>query len=143
MECIFCDGKLKEFIIKKFKYWTIYLNENQYYLGRVYIALNRHGSESTVELGKLEWIEFKDIIDKITKIVKKLYNYNLMNYLILQNKDRNHFHMHLIPRYESSRFFYGKEFKDELWGKPPIPTPKIEFDKELLMKIIIDLKKEL
>ena len=55
MECIFCDGKLEKYLIKKFEYWQVYLNPNQYYLGRVYITLNRHGPESTIELTDEEW----------------------------------------------------------------------------------------
>ena len=66
-----------------------------------------------------------------------------MSYLVLQNKDRNHFHMHLIPRYIDARIIYGEEFKDELWGKPPIPTPQKEFDEKLLINIKEDIQKEL
>jgi len=143
MGCIFCDGKLEKYLIKKFDYWTVYLNENQYYLGRVYVTLNRHGPESTTELTDQEWQEFKRVIDKITKVLKYLYKYDLMNYATLQNVDRNHFHMHLIPRYIDARIVYGEEFKDELWGKPPFPAPKKEVSEKLLMNIKEGIQKEL
>ncbi len=141
--CIFCDGNLEIFLVKKFEYWAVYLNSNQYNLGRVYIALNRHGPESTIELTKEEWGGFKQVIDKVTKVLISLYKYDLMNYVILQNRDRNHFHMHLIPRYIDARIVHGEEFKDELWGKPPFPTPKKEFDERLLIKIKEDIQKRL
>ena len=64
-----------------------------------------------------------------------------MSYLTLQNKDRNHFHVHIIPRYKEKRLIYEQEFKDELWGKAPIPTPKKEFNEEILIKIKDDIKK--
>lgn len=141
MACIFCDGKLEKYFIKKFNYWNVYLNENQSFLGRVYVALSRHGPESTNELTKDEWDEFKIVLDKLTKAFKSLYTFDLMNYAVLQNKDRHHFHMHLVPRYSSVRTFYGTEFKDESWGKPPFPAPKSQFDEKLLTKIKEDIKK--
>ncbi len=141
--CIFCDGNIEKNIIKKFEYWNVYLYPNQCYLGRVYIALNKHGPESILELDDREWHEFKIVIDKVAKALKTLYNYDLMNYIILQNKDRNHFHMQLIPRYIDARILHGEEFKDELWGKSPIPTPQKEFSEKILMKIKDDIKKEL
>ena len=142
-KCIFCDGDLEKYFVKKFEYWNVYLNPNQYHLGRVYVALNRHGPESTLELTDQEWQEFKEVIDKVTKVLKSLYKYDLMNYATLQNVDRNHFHMHLIPRYIDARIVYGEEFRDELWSKPPFPTPKKEFDEKLLIKIKEDIQKEL
>lgn len=141
-KCIFCDGKLEKFLIKKFNYWTVYLNEDQYYLGRIYVALNRHGPEDTVNLTDEEWKELKLVNDSLTKILKSLYDYDLISYLTLQNKDRNHFHVHIIPRYKDKREFYGREFEDKLWGKAPIPTPKKEeLGEEILIKIKEDIKK--
>ncbi len=113
-KCIFCDGELEKFSIKRFNYWTVYLNKDQYYLGRVYVALNRHGPEDTVNLTKEEWEELKLVNDNLTKILKFLYNYDLISYLTLQNKDRNHFHVHIIPKYKDKREFHGREFEDEL-----------------------------
>ncbi len=141
--CIFCDGNLEKVIIKKFEYWTVYLNPNQYYLGRVYIALNRHGPESTLELDDREWHELKIVLDKVTKTLKTLYNYDLMDYIALQDKYRNHFCLQLIPRYIDARIVHGEEFKDELWGKSPIPSPQKEFSEKILLKIKDDIKKEL
>lgn len=143
MECIFCDKKLEKYLIKKFEYWTVYLNPDQYYLGRIYVALNRHGPENTFELRDEEWNEFKQVIDKVAKVQKLLYRYDLVHYLILQMYDRNHFHMHLIPGYKDVRVVYGEEFKDELLGKSPFPSPKKEFDEKLLQKIKEDIQKEL
>ena len=87
-------------------------------------------------------IEHPDL-DKIAKTLKTLYNYDLMNYIALQNKDRNHFQLQLIPRYIDARVVHGEEFRDENWGKSPIPTPQKEFNEKILSKIKDDVKKEL
>ena len=97
VECKFCNGELDKFLIKKFNYWTIYLNKNQSYLGRVYVVLNRHGPEDTIGLTEEEWKELKVVEDKVTNALKLLYNPDLMNYLTIQTKDRNHFHVHIFP----------------------------------------------
>ena len=141
--CIFCDGKLEKYFIKKFEYWNVYLCEDQNYLGRTYIALNRHGPETIQELTNEEWIEFRDVIDKVSKVLHNLYKYDFINYLVLQNNDRNHFHIQLIPRYIEARIVYGEEFKDERWGHSPFPADKKEFSEKLLLKIKEDIKKEL
>ncbi len=132
-QCKFCNGNLEE--IKRFNYWTVYLNDNQYYLGRLFLALNRHGPESTPELTKEEWDELKIILDKTTLAVNDLFNVDLFSYLTLQNKDRNHFHVHLFPRYENEREFNEEIFKDENWGKAPVPSPPKEIKQETLQKI--------
>jgi len=142
-KCKFCDGKLNELLIKKFNYWTVYLNDNQSYLGRVFIVLNRHGLEDTLQLTKEEWVELKEVFDRLTGIFKLLYNHDLMNYFVLQQKDRNHFHFHLVPRYKDNRQVYGEEFEDERWGKAPIPSPKKELNKEILIKIKEDIANNL
>jgi len=143
MECKFCEGKLEEFLIKKFKYWTVYLNSHQDCLGRMFVVLNRHGPETTAGLTKEEWEELKIVEDKVTNALKELFKPDLMSYLTLQNKDRNHFHVHIFPRYEGKREIHGQEFIDEMWPKPPIPSPKKEFEKEILMEIIKDIKMKL
>ena len=52
--------------------------------------------------------------------------------------------MHLIPRYKDIRIVNGgEEFKDELWGNPPFPSPKKEVEEKLLQKIKEDIQKEL
>jgi len=145
MECRFCEGELEKVQIKKFNYWTVYLHPNQSYLGRVYIMLNRHGPGDTTELTKEEWEESKEIMDKITKSLKFLYNPDLISYLVLQNKDRNHFHFHIMPRYKDKRSMYGEDFLDEMWGEEnipfgPIPSPKNKPSEEVLSKIINDIR---
>jgi diadenosine tetraphosphate (Ap4A) HIT family hydrolase len=147
MECRFCAGELEKVEIKKFNYWTVYLHPNQSYLGRVYILLNRHGPGDTTELTEDEWKESKEVMDKITKILKSLYNPNFFSYLVLQNRDRNHFHFHIMPRYKERVERYGEEFVDEMWKEEmpdgPVPSPKNKPGEEVLNKIIEDIKKEL
>jgi len=109
-------------------------------LGRSYVVLNRHGPEDTISLTEEEWKELKEIEDKVTKTLKEVYKPDLMSYLTLQNKDRNHFHVHIIPRYKDKREFHGQKFVDELWNKAPVHSPKKEFEEETLIKIINDIK---
>ena len=140
-ECIFCSRALRKLKILKYNYWTIYLNDNQYYLGRIYVTLNRHGPENTLSLNGVEWGEFKSILDKVTLIVGRLFEVDLFNYLVLQNKDRNHFHMHVIPRYQKERRLNEEVFRDESWGKPPFPSPNKKINEEtfnMIKKLILE-----
>ncbi len=145
MGCRFCKGELEKVQIKKFNYWTVYLNPNQSYLGRVYIILNRHGPGDTTTLTDEEWTELKEIMDKFIKALKSLYSPDLISYLVLQNSDRNHFHFHIFPRYKEKRVMHGEDFVDELWEEGslpsgPNPSPKKKTSEEVLNKIIKDIR---
>ncbi len=141
--CKFCDKESEKLLIKNFDNWKIFLHENQYYPGRIQIILGRHGPETTNELSEEEWIELKKISDKLTKTLQNLYKPDLIHYIVLQNENRYHFYMQLVPRYSETRVIHGEEFKDENWGKVPFPTPKKEFSEKLLLKIKEDIQNEL
>jgi len=141
--CVFCDGKIEKYFIKKFEYWGVYLHENQYNLGKLRVALNRHGPEEIIELNDQEWDELKTVLERISKVLKSLYEYDVMDYTVLQNEDRNHINIQLIPRYVDARVVHGEEFKDEFFGRFPFPVAKKDVDGKTLLKIKEDIKKAL
>ena len=135
-ECIFCSGKMEDNLISRYLNWTIYLHENQYYIGRTIVASNKHGFEDILSLNESEWLELKSILDKITKTVKRSYSADSVNYIVLQNKNKNHFHIQIIPRYKKEFKICEDTFMDENYGKSPIPTPEKQINKETKARII-------
>lgn len=57
------------------------------------------------------------------KALSELFNPDRLNYVNLQN-EWHHLHIHIIPRYASSRSFDGITFVDEKWGKNYAPYNK-------------------
>ena len=132
-----------ELVVKEYKYWTLKVHENQSYLGRCVIALNREGNlDPFLECAQEEQNELRSIVVELSEALKKLFHYDMMNYSNLRNV-WHHCHWHIIPRYETSRTFEGMVFEDNQWGGNCYPTPKWKLDMEMLRKIRDALKQEL
>ncbi|MFH0831883.1 MAG: HIT family protein [archaeon] len=133
----------EELLIKDYKYWTIYLYKNQYYLGRVYIWAKRENAFDFMDITSEEQKEFFEIGRAVKKALKKLFNPDLFNW-VSQGNITPHLHIHLIPRYASPRKFGEIDFNDERWGKNYAPyNYDFKVSKEVLIKIRDAIKKEL
>jgi len=53
-------------------------------------------------------------------MLNELFQPDLYNWASLANIER-HQHVHLIPRYKSTRTFKGVTFEDKRWGMNPAP----------------------
>ena len=115
--------------IKEYKLWTLYLNEYQCYLGRVCLVAHRKDAKDFIEMTEDEREEFFSIAKKVNKVLKKLFEPDLMNYAALGN-NFTHLHVHIIPRYENERIFNGITFKDTRWGSNYAP-----YDRKFLLTI--------
>jgi len=115
--------------IKEYKFWTLYLNEYQCYLGRVCLTANRPDANDFIDTTKAEQEEFFQIGKAVNAALKKLFSPDLMNYAALGNNFR-HLHVHIIPRYEKERIFNGIKFQDKRWGKNYAP-----YDREFTLKL--------
>lgn len=141
-KCFFCDEKqYKEQLIKKYKFWILMLNMNQYYLGRGIISLKKH-KEDLLDSTKEEREELFEIIKEITTALKKAFNPDMFNYAVLMNQDK-HLHMHLIPRYKDDRIFENIKFKDEHWSHNPFSNNEFKISNEVFNKIKNKIKENL
>lgn len=112
--------KFQIYKIKGYNHWEVYLHENQCYLGRVYIWAKREDAVDLMQMTSEERDELFNIGNEINKSIAQLFKPNLMNYAALGNI-ATHLHLHVIPRYVSSRQFDEIEFVDERWGKNYVP----------------------
>lgn len=118
------EADYRQFIVKEYRYWRVYVHENQSYLGRVYIWLKRDEDiDFFLETTKEERTEFDEIAKALAEALKQLFQPDRLNWAALSNT-ANHCHVHLIPRYKTPRQFAGIEFTDENWGKNYAPSPQ-------------------
>jgi diadenosine tetraphosphate (Ap4A) HIT family hydrolase len=130
-------------IIKKFKHWTLYIHENQCYLGRTYLWANREDALDFFDMTKEEQSEYFQIGRSLKKAINKLFQPDLWNYATLANV-MPHLHTHIIPRYTNPRTFAGMQFKDERWGMNYAPFNKeFKTPEEVLIKIRDAIKEEI
>ncbi len=117
-------------IIKSFEHWTLYLHENQSYLGRAYLALNRGevGEEIDPFVDTLpqEKSESELIFGALKGAYDELFQPTRINYANLRNSWLK-CHWHIIPRYEGPdfglRIFDNFGFRDFHPGKNYAPAP--------------------
>ncbi|MGH7174820.1 MAG: HIT family protein [Minisyncoccia bacterium] len=138
----------KDLILKEYPLWTLYLSEKQAYLGRAYAWLTRVGGMQ--RLSQISPEERTELLERVLPeyeaAIGQLFSPDHMNYSWLGNEFHvhgGHGHMHLVPRYASTREFLGTTFTDERWGKNYAPTPETAYPKELILKIRDALKKNL
>lgn len=130
--------------IKSYKYWDVYLHENQCYLGRVFILLREDaGVEDFLAIDGEVRDEFFFIGDKIKSALKTLFKPDKMNYAALSNTSEK-IHVHFVPRYKESREFSGVVFIDRRWGKNYAPYDRsFVIEESVLFKIRDALKERL
>ncbi len=129
--------------IKDYTHWSVYLHQNQYYLGRAYLWAKRGDNIDFMQITSQEQKEFFDIGRAFNKTLSDLFQPDLTNYAMLGNVT-NHLHVHIIPRYKSSRVFGGTEFVDERWGKNYAPyNYDFKIPESLIMEIRNMIKEKL
>jgi diadenosine tetraphosphate (Ap4A) HIT family hydrolase len=130
--------------IKSFKYWDLYLHENQCYLGRTFVQLkDESGIEDFLDIKGEVREEFFQIGQSVKKALKNLFKPDKMNYAALSNKSPV-IHMHIIPRYKDAREFGGITFKDTRWGQNYAPYDRsFVLDEAILFKIRDALRAQL
>lgn len=140
----------EQYRLAEFEHWGVFLHEDQSYLGRNYVALNRgeEGEENDPFLNTTsdEQGEFLTIISGVKVVLDELYQLTRLNYANLRNT-WHHNHWHVIPRYETPedglRIVGGHEFRDLNQGRNYAPSPKHEVPAEVVMKIRDDMSEGL
>jgi diadenosine tetraphosphate (Ap4A) HIT family hydrolase len=140
MQAAQISDKYNEFIIKDYNYWTLYIHENQCFLGRCYIVCKRDDAVDFFDMTNKEKEELFNVGKKLKKVLIDLFQPDLFNYASLGNIF-THLHLHVIPRYQKERKFNGIVFVDENWGKNYAPyNYDFKLDKDILFKLRDKLK---
>lgn len=136
--------------ISETKYWEVYLNPDQYYLGRSVIVAKRDVGEMSL-LTDEEWLDFARLVKRIEEGFKKAFGATMFNWTCLMNdaykSPRPHpeVHWHLRPRYAKPVKFAGIKFEDNEFGhhyarstESPVSA---EVEREIIMKARVALEK--
>ena len=130
----------EQYLIKEYNHWKVYLHTNQYYLGRVYIWAKNENAIDLMQINEIERNELFAIGNEINNALKKLFNYDLMSYIV-QGQQTKHLHVHFIPRYSNARVFEGIKFTDEQWGKSYSANNNFDIPEEVKLKLVDEIKK--
>lgn len=120
--------------IKDYKYWTIFIHDNQSYSGRCIIWCKRSRAVDLADANLDELKELTIILKELKQTIHKIFEADWFNYSFLGNATK-HLHMHFVPRYESSRQFENVIFKDARHGHNYLTDHSFKISEELLQKI--------
>lgn len=109
---------VKDYMIYESEYWIWSLRAHQATLGAGILSLKRECPVFS-ELKEEEYTDLNKIIKSIEPTLKKAFNYDVINYLMLMMFDK-HVHYHIIPRYEKPVNFQEVVWKDDRWPGIPI-----------------------
>lgn len=131
--------RVEELLITKTPAWSWSVRPGQPTVGSGILSLNRAALHLS-EVSKDEMAELSDLISILESSVKKSFDYNIMNYMMLMMVD-HHVHYHVIPRYDSDRVFAAVSWKDNGWPALPVLAEKQhKEDENLLIQIQQQLK---
>ena len=104
-------------LVADFRHWVVLARPAQPTLGSLVLAAK---SDATAfgDLPAEAHAELKQVTSAIEAALGKAVRYERLNYLMLMMVDPN-VHFHVIPRYEGSREWQGREFVDCGWPKVP------------------------
>jgi diadenosine tetraphosphate (Ap4A) HIT family hydrolase len=94
--------------------WTLYLNEDQGLLGRVYLMLDRPETDVTALTGE-EVSALWEATRRVRKALDAAWEPDHYNFAFLMNQTPQ-VHWHIIPRYRARREFAGGTFVDPTFG---------------------------
>ena len=126
-------------LVKSYKYWGVFVHENQGYLGRCVIWCNRNSALDLADATPEEQAELFLILLNLRKAAQKIFQPDWFNYSFLGNETR-HLHGHFIPRYAKPITFLGTVFEDKFYGHNYKTDHNLKTSPELLEQVRDKLK---
>lgn len=106
---------LPESVIEARPSWTLAVNRNQDLLGKTMLVLRRRCT-SVIDIAPDEWALLRDELRRLVPAIARLFRPDQFNFAFLMNVD-SQVHLHVVPRYASSRRWHDWTFTDQHWGE--------------------------
>ena len=122
-DCDWCSlsERDKRFQLYESKSWSVFLSDEQDYIGRCILVLKRH-CNSLAELTEDEWDELRSLVCKVEACLKAVLGATLCNWSCLMNSFYKapmpdpHLHIHVRPRYAQPVTLSGNIYIDSEFG---------------------------
>lgn len=127
-----------ESVVREFDHWVVMLRPQQVTLGCLVLA----AKGEYMRMGEMPaeaFAELSEITRQIEATLKKMFDYDKINYLLLMMRDK-YVHFHVFPRYAKERTIFDKQIVDADWPMPP-SVAKQSILSENEIKKLIDIVK--
>jgi len=131
--------EFSKYKIKDYHHWSVFLHQNQGYLGRSIVWCNWENALDFADITSEEQGELFIILTELKKAIQKSFSPDWLNYAFLGNEIR-HVHGHIVPRYASPRKFEGTVFEDALYGRHYKTDHNFSIPIEVVEKIRLRIK---
>ncbi len=105
---------IPETVIEVGHLWILAVNRNQDLLGKSMVVLRRDCT-SVIEILNKEWAALRFELRRLVPALEQLFHPDQMNFAFLMNQDAQ-VHLHVVPRYASTRSWRGSVLEDPHWG---------------------------
>ncbi len=125
-------------LVAEHDHWVVLLRPAQPTLG----SLVRAAKSDVTAFGDLPTqahAELKVVTSAIETALRGFVDYAKLNYLMLMMVDP-HVHFHVIPRYEGSREWQGKQFPDAGWPKVPDLSAAVALSEDDIADLVRQLQ---
>ncbi|MGJ0237024.1 HIT family protein [Novosphingobium fluoreni] len=125
-------------LVAEHDHWVVLLRPAQPTLGSLVLAAK---SDVTAfgDLPSQAHAELKVVTSAIETALRGFVDYAKLNYLMLMMVDP-HVHFHVIPRYEGSREWQGKQFPDAGWPKVPDLSAAVALSEDDIADLVRQLQ---
>jgi diadenosine tetraphosphate (Ap4A) HIT family hydrolase len=104
-------------VLRDFEHWTLLLRPKQATLGALVLACKQPVNDFG-QVSAAGFAELQRAIQALEQALKKAFDYDKLNYLMLMMVDPD-VHFHILPRYAAVKHFAGQNFADPGWPGPP------------------------
>ena len=141
MQKILDKFEYKNLLVKEYNHWYFLLRKEQVTLGSM-VLIEKSFSTKYSDISSESFSEFGDIVKELENMLRDLFLYDKINYLMLMMVD-DEVHYHVIPRYAKERVFNGIVFKDNGWSGFPDFNDVSMLNKDLSFKLIEIMRSKL
>jgi diadenosine tetraphosphate (Ap4A) HIT family hydrolase len=106
------------------------VNRNQDLMGKTMLVLRRPCT-TVIDIAPDEWALLRNELRRLVPALDRLFHPDQFNFAFLMNLD-SQVHLHVVPRYASSRRWHDRTFADDHWGaafgreQPPLPPAELQ-----------------
>lgn len=125
-------------LVAEYVHWLVLLRPAQPTLGSLVLAA-RSDAIAFGDLPVEAHAELKPVTVAIERVLGGIVDYAKLNYLMLMMVDP-HVHFHVIPRYEGTRSWGGRDFVDVGWPKVPELSQAVPLDHAAVEALVSQLR---